>query len=250
MLQSTHRGRFTALALLVLLAALFPGGAASAEDSYLLALTWEPAFCSDHADEAACRIAPKDKPRLVLHGLWPDWDANGDGRRNGGDAFCITDASKRREMMALDGGDWLKLPAVRLSQASRNDLVRAMPGTVAGLDRHEWWKHGTCSELPADDYFAIAIALMREVERSSLARLIVDYAGRSVGRKKMLDAFELDFGPKSARALNLDCDGDALQEIRIRLKRATVGQGLTAETLAIPAKAPHGDCGTEIRIPD
>jgi len=154
-------------------------------------------------------------------------------------------------MIALDGGNWLKLPPVKLSEATSNDLTAAMPGTVTGLDRHEWWKHGTCSQLEADAYFAIAVALLREVERGSLARLIVDYAGETVERKKVLAAFELDFGPKSARALALDCDagGDQLQEIRIRLKRTAAIQGLTAQTLAIPAKPPRGDCGAEIQIP-
>ena len=245
--------RHAFLASLLLLAGSVVGTRAFAEDSYLLALTWQPGFCADEARAAfaECKLAPKDTPRLVLHGLWPDWDANGDGKRNAGDDFCVTGADNRKAMMALDGGNWLKLPPVKLSEASSNDLTAAMPGTITGLDRHEWWKHGTCSQLEADAYFAIAVALLREVERGSLARLIVDYAGETVERKKVLAAFELDFGPKSARALALDCDagGDQLQEIRIRLKRTAAIQGLTAQTLAIPAKPPRGDCGAEIQIP-
>ena len=245
--------RHAFLASVLLLAGSLFCTRASAEDSYLLALTWQQGFCVDeaHAAFAECKLAPKDTPRLVLHGLWPDWDVNGDGKRNAGDDFCIPGDDNRNSMMALDKGNWLKLPPMKLSQASSNDLAAAMPGTATGLDRHEWWKHGTCSKLPPDEYFAIAVALLREVERGSLARLIVDHAGKSVERKKVLDAFELDFGPKSARALSLDCDpgGDQLQEIRIRLKRATVTQGLTADTLAIPAKPPRGDCTDQIRIP-
>jgi ribonuclease T2 len=240
-------------ALLASLTLLLLGGSAAAEDSYLLALTWQPAFCADRTDAAyaECRHAPKDRPRLVLHGLWPDWDVNGDGRRDGSDSFCIPGAYNRNSMMALDSGNWLKLPPVKLSEASANDLERAMPGTAVGLDRHEWWKHGTCSALEADAYFATAIALLREVERGSLARLIVDYAGETVARNAVLEAFELDFGPKSARALRLDCGqgGEALQEIRIRLKRGSVAEGLTAETLAIPARPMRGNCGARIRIP-
>ncbi|MDQ7251517.1 ribonuclease T2 family protein [Dongia sedimenti] len=243
--------RRAVLASLLLLAGSFLADRASAEDSYLLALTWQPGFCADqvHAAFNECKIAPKDQPRLVLHGLWPDWDVNGDGKRNADDAFCIPGDDNRNSMMALDQGNWLKLPPMKLSQASSNDLAAAMPGTTAGLDRHEWWKHGTCSKLPPDEFFAIAVALMREVERGSLARLIVDHAGAAVARKKVLEAFELDFGPKSARALALDCRDGALQEIRIRLKRATVTQGLTADTLAFPAKPPRGDCADQIQIP-
>jgi ribonuclease T2 len=237
---------------LLLLAVLLCAERAAAEDSYLLALTWQPGFCADpaHADFAECKLAAQDKPRLVLHGLWPDWDANGDGKRNAGDDFCIPGADNRNSMLALDKGNWLKLPPMKLSEASSHDLAAAMPGTVAGLDRHEWWKHGTCSQLEPDEYFATAIALLRLVERGSLARLIVGHAGATVQRKEVLEAFERDFGPKSARALLLDCKDDALQEIRIRLKRASVTQGLTAATLALPEKPSRGDCAAEIQVPN
>jgi ribonuclease T2 len=239
------------VSLLVLLSGFPFSTRATAEDSYLLALTWQPGFCADaaHAATAECKLAPKDKPRLVLHGLWPDWDVNGDGKRNAGDDFCIPGDDNRNSMMALDQGNWLKLPTMTLSEASSNDLSSAMPGTASGLDRHEWWKHGTCSALPPDEYFAIAIALLRQVERGSLARLVVDQAGKTLDRKQVLDAFERDFGAQSARALVLDCKDGALQEIRIRLKRATLMQGLTADTLALPAKPPRGDCAAEIQVP-
>ena len=240
---------------LLFLAALLGGGSAFAEDSYLLALSWQPAFCAsgNHASLPECKLAATAAPRLVLHGLWPDWDVNADGARNAADDFCLAGANNRNAMLTLDRqGNWLKLPAVKLSPATNGDLEAAMPGTVAGLERHEWWKHGTCSGLGADDYFAIAIALMRETERGALAQLIVARAGSTVQRKELLAAFEQDFGAKTARALGLDCDrsGAALNEIRIRLKRATIAQGLTAATLAIPSKAPRSDCAAEIQIPN
>jgi ribonuclease T2 len=246
------RVRRASLVSLLLLGSLLLGGRAHAEDSYLLALTWLPGFCADHAAQAECKIAPKDKPRLVLHGLWPDWDVNGDGKRDAGDDFCVSGANDRKSMIALDTGSWLKLPPVKLSVASGNDLELAMPGTTVGLDRHEWWKHGTCSDLKAEDYFATAVVLLREVERGSLARFITGHAGETVARQKVLEAFEADFGPKSARALALDCDdgGATLQEVRIRLKRGSVTQGLTAKTLAVPAKPPRGGCAAKFQVPD
>jgi ribonuclease I len=92
------------------------------------------------------------------------------------------------------------------------------------------------------------------VERGTLARLLVDQAGGTVERRKLLDAFAQDFGKDATRALVLDCarrDGDetALAEIRLRLKRSSVTQGLTAESLAIPAKPARGDCAAEVQIP-
>jgi ribonuclease T2 len=248
------RVRHAVFPFIAVLIALF-GGKAFAEDSYLLALSWQPAFCAAHAAAAECKSAAMQAPHLVLHGLWPDWDVNGDGKRNAADDFCLSGESNRKAMLDLDAqatGNWLALPAVQLSTASSGDLAEAMPGTAAGLERHEWWKHGTCSDLAAEDYFATAIALLREVERGSLAKLIVRQAGATVQRKDLLAAFETDFGAKTARALVLDCDrsGAALNEIRIRLKRETIAQGLTAQNLVLPAKPPRGDCATEIRIPD
>ena len=175
--------RRAVLASLLLLAGSFFADRASAEDSYLLALAWQPGFCADqaHADFSECKIAPKDQPRLVLHGLWPDWDANGDGKRNAADDFCIPGDDNRNSMMALDKGNWLKLPPMKLSQASSNDLAAAMPGTAAGLDRHEWWKHGTCSKLPANEYFAIAIALLRDwYRRGVLPRNVMTFKTEEV----------------------------------------------------------------------
>jgi ribonuclease T2 len=250
MLGRIRRAAFLGLFLLV---SALPGAPAFAEDSYLLALTWQPGFCADRADTAECKIAPKDKPRLVLHGLWPDWDVNGDGKRNADDDFCVSAADNRASMIALDGGNWLKLPPVKLSKASSDDLALAMPGTSVGLDRHEWWKHGTCSDLEADDYFATAIVLLREVERGSLARLLVAQAGRKLSRKQLLDAFEKDFGKGAGKALLLDCDKNdgatALQEIRVYLKRSGITQGLTADRLAIPPKPARGDCAADLLVP-
>jgi len=234
---------------------------AFAEDSYLLALTWLPTFCAtgSHADLPECKLAANaDAHPFALHGLWPDWDINGDGRRDAADDFCLSAADDRKAILAADGGaakvgNWLGLPAVQLSAASETDLAAVMPGVASGLERHEWWKHGTCSGLPANDYFATAVLLTRQVERTSLAQLIQGSAGKSVERKALLAAFEQDFGAGTARALTLDCGktehGMALLELRIRLQRDRLAQGLNPDTLAFPEKAPRGDCPAQIELP-
>jgi ribonuclease T2 len=240
-------------ALLVGLILLF-GGRAFADDTYVLALSWQPGFCAGRAGRADCRVASQESLHLTLHGLWPEWDQNGDGKRNGEDDFCVSGDFNRKIIVRQDSGNWLTLPPVGLPLFDSYVLEEAMPGTVVGLDRHEWWKHGTCSGLGAENYFATSVALLRDVERSSLARLLTDKAGATIKRRLLLDAFEDDFGRGSARALALDCSkGDegasALMEIRIRLKRGAVTRPLTADSLAIPAKPMRGDCATEVRIP-
>lgn len=257
-----HRRVNRLLATSAALACAFgASAAASAEDSYLLALTWLPTFCGagDHAGLPECKASSATAPRFVLHGLWPDWDMNGDGKRDAADDFCVTGDPDRKAIIDLDGqsaraGNWLALPELKLSAASSNDLQGVMPGTASGLERHEWWKHGTCSGLAQEEYFATAILLVREVERSNLARVIAQQAGDGVDRNKLLAAFESDFGANTSRALTLDCqktaDGAALLEIRIRLKRETVTQGLNTVDLDVPQEAPSGNCAAEVRIPD
>jgi ribonuclease T2 len=241
-----------------LLCAATSGAVAASGDSYLLALTWQPGFCSGkHAKLAECAAPAEAKPRFTLHGLWPDWDANGDGRQNADDAYCLPGESGRKAILELEAlapdNDWRKLPEVTLSPASRSDLAAVMPGTRIGLERHEWWKHGTCSGLQPDAYFAIAILLVRQAERGGFVRLVTANAGKTLDRNALLGAFTADFGPNSARALMLDCARiggvSALMEIRIRLKRDTIAEGLNADGLAIPAKAPKGDCAARILIP-
>jgi ribonuclease T2 len=242
------------LPLLLLIALFALGGAhdAFADDAYLLALTWQPGFCASNPARAECKTVT---PRLVLHGLWPDWDVNGDGRRDDADGTCLS-GNGRKAILAIERGGadaWPKLPPVDLTAASRSDLAGVMPGIAAGLDRHEWWKHGTCTGLKPDDYFATAVLLVRQVERGRLARLLIAQAGGSVARNALLDAFAADFGKAATRALTLDCtrtaDGSALLEIRIRLQRADIVQGLNADSLAIPEKPAKGDCAATVFVP-
>jgi ribonuclease T2 len=240
--------------LLPAIVAIVFGGAdrARADDAYWLALTWQPGFCADHAASSECRTV---KPRLVLHGLWPDWDTNGDGKRNDADDFCVGDNGRAAILKIEKSGaaGWPKLPPVAISAASRGDLAGVMPGVSAGLERHEWWKHGTCSGLKPDDYFATAILLVRQVERGRLAKLLTDNAGADLARNDLLGAFATDFGKDAARAVMLDCTrsaaGSALTEIRIRLKRERVTEGLNPESLAIPRTSAKGDCAATVHIP-
>jgi ribonuclease T2 len=242
------------LPLVLLAACLVVGGTdgAFADDAYLLALTWQPGFCAGHATLAECKTVT---PRLVLHGLWPDWDINGDGKRNDADDTCVAGNGRTAivDIEKAGASAWPKLPPVELTAASRGDLAGVMPGAVAGLDRHEWWKHGTCSGLNPDAYFATAVLLLRQVERGQLAKLLVDKAGADVERNALLDAFAADLGKDASRALTLDCaksaDGSTLVELRIRLRREKVIEGLNPESLAIPERPAKGDCAATVRIP-
>ena len=91
-------------------------------DFYLLNLSWSPEFCQTHPGAAECAL----HEGFVLHGLWPQ---NNDGTypHNCSSAPGPADPSKYKDIYP-----------------------------DAGLLRHEWATHGTCSGLSADDYFAAA----------------------------------------------------------------------------------------------
>jgi ribonuclease T2 len=89
-------------------------------DFYLLNLSWSPEFCATHSSSSECGRGLG----FVVHGMWPQ-DATGDYPEHCSDA-----------------------PGPSHPQAYTDMFP------TAGLVEHEWQTHGTCSGLPADDYFS------------------------------------------------------------------------------------------------
>ena len=122
-------------------------------DLYVLALSWEPAFCTTTAGagQQECAPAPErfsDK-NLILHGLWPGNYNDPKHTYN----YCGVDAA----IKALDRpATWNQLPPVGLSDGLQGRMAERMPGTASHLERHEWYTHGVCSGLTAEEYFDVA----------------------------------------------------------------------------------------------
>ncbi|HEY4899936.1 MAG TPA: ribonuclease T2 [Terriglobales bacterium] len=96
-------------------------------DYYLLTLSWAPEFCATNsAGRNSAECDPKKHMGLVVHGLWPQYD-NGKWPES-----CST------------------TPPV--ASATVDHMMPIMPGQ--SLIQHEWAKHGTCSGLSTQDYFA------------------------------------------------------------------------------------------------
>lgn len=98
-------------------------------DYYLLALSWAPSYCAEHPSDHSRECA--GHATFVLHGLWPQ-------------------ANSGPPPMDCAQGD-------SVPPETMDHMLQFMPSR--GLIQHEWSKHGTCSGLPADDYF-------RTVERA------------------------------------------------------------------------------------
>ncbi|TCL74959.1 ribonuclease T2 [Rhizobium sp. BK251] len=166
------------------------GGGASAQDAggggatrFILAASWQPAFCATNRQKAECRSQTEDRfdaRNFSLHGLWPM-------RKD----YCGIDAGIRE---ADKEGQWESLPTVQISEGTRLELEKVMPGTQSSLDRHEWVKHGSCTGLSADDYFRLSVELLDELNGSAVQALFAANIGKPLDEATIKRAFDESFG--------------------------------------------------------
>lgn len=196
-----------------------PQAAPSAEfDFYLLAMTMHPAFCRDgHGSKPECR-ARQPRP-LVIHGLWPENLAPGRYPRH-----CPA-------------------PDLDLDAELARRLAQFMPGMADNLHEHEWRKHGSCSGLDDDDYFARSISLAGAVE-AALRPELTTLAGRQVTPAALRAAAD-QWQPGIGATLTFHCrtlrDAPAAQRQRpflVEVRQCIDNDG--------PGGAPHTllDCAT------
>src|SRR6185312_16073733 len=144
------------------------GHVAGRFDSYTFTMSWEPAFCEGKPSVHECETMTSDRfdaTHLALHGLWPDQD--GDASHSYG--YCGVSASDQSRDKAPT---WCSLREPSYSDATHAALLTVMPGVDSCLDHHEWTKHGSCSGLTADQYFAAAAALVQQVAASSFGQYL------------------------------------------------------------------------------
>ncbi|MGK7891308.1 MAG: hypothetical protein AB4042_18420 [Leptolyngbyaceae cyanobacterium] len=193
----------------------------------LLAISWQPAFCQSHQDKTECRTQDKsdfDADHFTLHGLWP--------QPRGKEYCCLPSNFPRRE--------WSRQPNFD-HQLSEDTLAlldkgRRMPGYGSFLHRHEWYKHGTCynpnSSDPEQEYFEEALALLNQVNASSVRELFASHLGQYVSLADIQSAFNRDFGPGTGNKVRLLCDDGLIGELWINLKGDIQSNTLLADLLA------------------
>ncbi|PZM13665.1 ribonuclease [Rhizobium tubonense] len=161
---------------------------------FILAASWEPAFCATNEKKAECRGEKPngfDATNFSLHGLWPMRQQ-----------YCDV----AEDLRQADGhSDWNSLPEVPLSAKTRSLLAKAMPGTQSGLERHEWIKHGTCTKLSADDYFAGAVGLIEELNASAVRDLFAQNIGKTLDAEAIKAAFDKSFGEGASERVKMSC---------------------------------------------
>ncbi|WP_427159955.1 ribonuclease T2 family protein [Aliinostoc sp. HNIBRCY26] len=177
-------------------------------EDYLLAISWQPAFCESKPDKEECKRLAKNPSRpeatnFTLHGLWPQPEDN---------VYCGVSRNDR----ALDGDpkinngndrDWSKLPAVEkeLSPETWQKLQAVMPGTLSNLHRHEWIKHGTCYQATPEEYFSESIVLLQAFNQSPVQQLFANSIGRQLAVRE-IDKSLSSFGAKTGDKVEVKCD--------------------------------------------
>ncbi len=179
------------LALLCLLAApVAAQDRAGVFDYYVLSLSWSANWCALEGD---ARNAPQCDGAAdfgwVLHGLWPQYE-------QGYPAHCATSE---------------RAPS-RSDTAAMADIMGS-----AGLAWHQWRKHGVCSGLSPDAYFALS--------REAFARINRPEVFRRLDREVTLPAsvieaaFLRDNPALTADQITITCKSGYIQEARICMTR-------------------------------
>lgn len=158
-------------------------------DYYLLSLSWSPEHCSSAAgrnDSQQC--GPGRQFGFVVHGLWPQ-------NESGYPEACG--------------------PAGTLPKPLVDEMLTLMPSTR--LIHHEWEKHGTCSGLPATEYFQKIRSAYQVV------KIPAEYRQPGVpvyvAPRKLKQQF-LDANPgMTEHSVAVLCSGRYLQEVRVCFSR-------------------------------
>ena len=231
--------RLTVVAGLLFLAACSPETSDSDGQHFVLAASWQPAFCETRPKlrECASQTARRfDASHFALHGLWPQPRS---------ESYCGVDGS----VVATDkAGRWHDLPWQHLPRPLWDRLRKVMPGTMSGLHKHEWIKHGSCMDgADSTDYFAVSLDLMDHLNASRLRTLFADRIGWPVSGEEIRAAFEEDFGNGTGTRLRIACvrDGDRqlVREITIGLTGKLVPGTSKAALAGMIAAAPPTDPG-------
>jgi ribonuclease T2 len=175
---------------------------------YVLAVSWQPAFCEAHADKPECASQEPgrfDATHFTLHGLWPQ--------------------------------------PLELTPATRAALDEAMPGTRSALDRHEWLRHGTCYGTSPEEYVQDALNLLAQLNDSAVRTVMAGRIGGQVTAGQLAQAFDASFGSGAGRRVTMACDRDGRRRLVVELRLSLAGEvtptSALGDLLAAAPEAPR-----------
>ena len=187
--------RTLALAVLLAPAALPTGARADGEpagqfDYYDLALSWSPNWCALEGDaKRSPQCDPARDHGWVLHGLWPQY-------HRGWPAHCPTAHRNPPRWLTEEMADIM--------------------GT-SGLAWYQWKKHGRCSGLSAEEYYALSRRAYDSVTRPAVFRKLKDTV--KLPASVVEDAFLKANPALQPDMLTITCRDGFIQEARVCLSK-------------------------------
>lgn len=181
-----------AAALLILLAGMAraEGEAPGQHDYWVLSLSWSPNWCALEGDARSSPQCDDDRGfGWTLHGLWPQYE-------RGWPSYC---------------------PSVERNPSRSDTAAMADIMGTSGLAWHQWKKHGRCSGLSSEDYFALSRHAFDQVTRPDLFRRLQDPV--RLPATVVEEAFLEDNPGLTADGLTVTCKSGRIQEVRICLDR-------------------------------
>lgn len=157
-------------------------------DYYVLSLSWSANWCALEGDDRRSdQCDSRHDFGWTLHGLWPQYE-------RGWPSFCpsIERAPSRSETAAMA------------------DIMGS-----GGLAWHQWNKHGRCSGLSSDDYYALSRQAFGQITRPAAFRKLE----RTVRLPASVveEAFLAENGDLEPDMITVTCRGEHIQEVRICL---------------------------------
>ncbi|MGJ5619902.1 ribonuclease T2 family protein [Sulfitobacter sp. MF3-043] len=159
-------------------------------DYFVLSLSWSPNWCAIEGDaKRSPQCAEKSGHGWIMHGLWPQF-------HRGYPSYCRT-----------------------IERAPSRGMTSAMTDIMgtSGLAWHQWKKHGSCTGLSAQDYYALSRRAYALIERPAIFRKL----DRSVRLPASIveDAFLRSNPAIKADGITITCRNNRIQEARICLSR-------------------------------
>ncbi len=210
-------------------------------DGYVLAVSWQPAFCEVRHGTPECNAMTPQAwaaHNFTLHGLWPNRAQCGTeydfcGQASGPRAFCT-------------------YPSLPISPPVEQALEQVMPSAAAGscLQRYEWYKHGTCQTTwNVDTYFTLATTLTRQFNEAGICAFVTRSTGATVATQDFLKEIDRVLGAGAHERMKLTCHDGNLTDIFIALPATLPTTAPSLRTLIQQAKSDfRSNCGTTFRV--